>query len=51
MYIGISELYFMYLPVVSVVEVVTADIQGKEAVDLGENNLAVGMPPSLEDAD
>ena len=41
----------MYLPVVSVVEVVTADIQGRAAVDLGEDSLEVEMPPSLEDAD
>ena len=47
----LAFLNHMYLPLVSVVEVVTAGIQGKEAVDLGEDSLAVGMPPSLADAD
>ena len=41
-----------YLPVVSVVEVVPADMQDRGAVDLGEEDSpAVGMLPSLVDAD
>ena len=42
---------YTYLPVVSVVVVVTAGIQGKAAVDLGEDSLAVGTLPSSGDAD
>ena len=40
-----------YLPEESVVEEVSAGIQGTAAVDLWENSPAVGMPPSLVDAD
>ena len=48
-YISNTNTHTMYLQVVFVVEVVTAGIQGRAAVDLGEDSW--GMPPSLEDAD
>ena len=50
-YCMLAILNSMYLQVVSVVEVVTADIQGRAAVDLGEDSLTVGMLPPLEYAD
>ena len=48
-YISNTNMHTMYLQVVFVVEVVTAGIQGRAAVDLGEDSQ--GMLPSLEDAD
>ena len=48
-YISNTNTHTMYLQVVFVVEVVTAGIQDRAAVDLGEDSR--GMPSSLEDAD
>ena len=48
-YISNTNTHTMYLQVVFVVEAVTAGIQGRVAVDLGEDSQ--GMLPLLEDAD